>query len=414
MDRWLFCWRRLRRELWFRASLYALLGVAAALLAVVAAPLVPQAMADRLGGDSANSILTILASSLLAVATFSLGAMVTAYTSMSAAASPRVASLVTSDEGSQKALSTFVGAFLYSVVAVTAINAGYYGTRGRSILFLVSAFVVVVVALRLLAWIERLSRLATISHIVEKVEVLVHDSLEQRRLAPLSAPDPVPGPHTTEIAASRTGHVQNVALDRLQGLAEDLSCRIELLVAPGSFVLTGQPILRVDLEECPEGRSTDLRTAIEIGDARSYDQDPRFGLIVLGEIAGKALSPGVNDPGTAISVIRAATRVLDDWCRADPGDPGHDRLTAEPLLADDLLDDVFTPIARYGAGDLSVAVALQQALSALRTGPAEVALSASRLADSALARSRRAMTDADDLRRVEEARHSVVRRISQP
>ncbi|AXT85903.1 DUF2254 domain-containing protein [Aeromicrobium sp. A1-2] len=412
MDRWLFRWRRLRRELWFRASLYALLGVAAALLAVVAAPLVPQAMADRLGGDSANSILTILASSLLAVATFSLGAMVTAYTSMSAAASPRVASLVTSDEGSQKALSTFVGAFLYSVVAVTAINAGYYGTKGRSILFLVSAFVVLVVALRLLAWIERLSRLATISHIVEKVEALVRESLDQRRLTSLAAPDPERGVHGVEVAAGRTGHVQNIALDRLQGLAEDLDCRVELLVAPGAFVLTGQPVLRTDLTECPEGRLADLRHAIEIGDGRSYEQDPRFGLIVLGEIAGKALSPGVNDPGTAISVIRAATRVLDDWSRADTGQIGHDRLTALPLAASDLLDDVFTPIARDGAGDLAVAVALQQALSALRAGPADVAACAERLAASGLARSRRAMTDPDDLRRVEEARRNVVRRIA--
>ena len=88
MDRWLFAWRRLKGRLWFRAALYALVGVAAALLAVVGAPWVPQDVADRLGGESVEQILTILASSLLAVATFSLGAMVTAYTAVSSAATP--------------------------------------------------------------------------------------------------------------------------------------------------------------------------------------------------------------------------------------------------------------------------------------------------------------------------------------
>lgn len=64
--------------------------------------------------------------------------MVTAYTAVSQAATPRVAALVTSDSEVQKALSTFVGAFLYAIVAVTAVNAHYYGQAGRAILFLFS------------------------------------------------------------------------------------------------------------------------------------------------------------------------------------------------------------------------------------------------------------------------------------
>ena len=107
MNRWLFFWRRFRRQLWVRASAYAGLGVAASLLAVVLAPWVPKDMAERLGGPSVESILTILASSLLSVATFSVGAMVTAYTSVSSAASPRVAALVTSDGETQKSLAPF-------------------------------------------------------------------------------------------------------------------------------------------------------------------------------------------------------------------------------------------------------------------------------------------------------------------
>ncbi|WP_287104365.1 DUF2254 family protein, partial [Brevundimonas sp.] len=103
MNRWLFLWRKWTRQLWVKATAYAGVGVAAALLAAALAPWVPKDMAERLGGESVESILTILASSLLGVATFSVGAMVTAYTSVSTAASPRVAALVTSDDETQKA-----------------------------------------------------------------------------------------------------------------------------------------------------------------------------------------------------------------------------------------------------------------------------------------------------------------------
>ncbi|MFW2345855.1 MAG: DUF2254 family protein, partial [Brevundimonas mediterranea] len=82
MNRWLFLWRKTRRQLWVRATAYAVFGLAASLLAAALSPWVPRDMAERLGGESVESILTILASSLLGVATFSVGAMVTAYTSV--------------------------------------------------------------------------------------------------------------------------------------------------------------------------------------------------------------------------------------------------------------------------------------------------------------------------------------------
>ena len=215
-----------------RASLYALFGVLAALLAALGGDYVPDALADRLGGSSVEAVLTILASSLLAVATFSLGAMVTAYTSVSSSATPRAAALVTGDESTQKSLATFVGAFLYSVVGVTAINAEYYGPGGRAILFILSLAVVALVAFRL-----------------------------------------------------------------LQALAEADDRQVEVLVRPSP----------------DEERLTAYRDAFTLEADRIFDQDPRYGLIVLGEIAGKALSSGINDPGAAIQVIGAGARLLDDW-----------------------------------------------------------------------------------------------------
>ncbi|MFN7127880.1 MAG: DUF2254 domain-containing protein [Brevundimonas sp.] len=404
MNRWQFLWRKTRRQLWVRATAYAVFGLAAALLAAALAPWVPKDMAERLGGESVESILTILASSLLGVATFSVGAMVTAYTSVSSGASPRVAALVTSDEETQKSLATFVGAFLYSIVAVTAINAHYYGQNGRAILFLFSLAMVGLVAFRLLAWINRLSSLARVGHMVELVETYALKALEQCRDQPRlgGRAGRLAG---AAVVAPVTGYVQNVDPDRLQTRAEAHDCQVEVVAAPGAFVRRGGVLARISLPTCNDKAQDEFGAAFTMGNARSYDQDPRFGLIVLGEIAARALSPGVNDPGTAIQIIGAGVRLIDAWAddaSPDETPPKRDRLFAPEVADADLLDDVFGPVARYGAGDTAVAIRLQKGLRALAATPA-LAGAVEALASEALDRSRAALPIAADVARVEAA-----------
>ena len=406
MNRWLFWWRSVRRELWVRATLYAIAAVGAALLAVFAAPWVPKALAERLGGESVGSILTILASSLLGVATFSAGAMVTAYTAVSQAATPRVAALVTSDNEVQKALATFVGAFLYAIVSVTAVNAHYYGQEGRAILFLFSLCVVCLVAFRLLAWINRLSSLARVGHMIELVEEQARAALRQRRRAPSLGGRPGRIKSGFTLLAEENGFVQNVDPARLQDIAEEQDCLVEVVAPPGAYVRRGDPLAELSAHDCSRSACDDFRSAFAIGGQRSFDQDPRFGLIVLGEIAAKALSPGVNDPGTAIQVMGAAVRALDEWAAMGEDDTvevRYSRLWAPPIADDDLVADIFGPAARFGAGDVAVAVRLQKLLHKLRRDNGPLATAAARQSREALARARLALTLPEDIALVEQA-----------
>lgn len=388
MNRWLFLLRRLGRKLWLRASLYALLGVATAIAATLARGLVPDDFADRFGGDSVVSVLTILASSMLAVATFSLGAMVTAYTSVSDAATPRVAELITGDETTQKSLSTFVGAFLYAIVGVTAINAGYYGAQGRAVVFVITLVVVGLVAFRLLAWVNRLSSLARVGHMIERVERITRDAMSQRIDDRRSPSGRLEEPAFV-IDSDETGYIQNVDRDHLQGVAETADVMIEVVAGPGKLVRRGDPLVRIS------GGVEDLdgvRAAFAIGPTRSFEQDPRFGLVVLGEIAGKALSPGVNDYGTAIQVMATGLRLMEEWDREPEGDRArHDRLRIHPIEEADMLDDLFGPSVRYGAADYVVSTRLQKVLRSLGELPGRVGPAARALAKDARGRSLKAL-----------------------
>lgn len=405
MNRWLFVWLRISRKLWVRSTAYAFVAVAVATAAVLVSPWVPEAFAERFGGESVGAVLTILASSMLAVTTFSLGAIVTAYTAVSQAASPRVAELVTGDPTTQKALSTFVGAFLYAIVGVTALNANYYGAEGRAVVFVCSLAVVVLVAFRLLSWVNRLSSLARVGHMIELVENRTRDALRQRLEEPYLGGRPGGVASGAEVVADKTGYAQNVDYDDLQRVAEDLDCQLEVLAPPGKLVIAGDPLARLSVAELSDEPARSVRSAFEILAIRSFDHDPRFGLVVLGEIAAKALSPGVNDPGTAVQIISTGVRLLEQWSRGVGDTPvPRPRIHAEPLVAGDLLEDVFGPVMRYGAGDAIVAIQLQKALCGLSRAPNGLGPAATAMADEAFARSREALDPRFDVPRLAGAR----------
>ena len=192
------------------------------------------------------------------------------------------------------------------------------------------------------------------------------------------------------IAASRTGYVQNVDPERLQALAADADCRVEILAMPGTLVRRGEPLARVGVKALTDEALEDWQGAFAVGHSRSFDQDPRYGLIVLGEIAARALSPGINDPGTAIQVVAAGLRLLDEWeqARTDPDPVSCDRILAPALDPADLLEDVLATTARYGAGDVGAAVRLRRVMASLAANPGPFREPARRMARDQLERVR--------------------------
>jgi uncharacterized membrane protein len=134
-----------------------------------------------------------------------------------------------------------------------------------------------------------------------------------------------------------------------------------------------------------------------IGAGRSFDHDPRFGLVVLGEIAARALSASVNDPGTVTDVMTAMVKVLDHWSTAKlerdaDGPPAvtFDRVSAPALVEAEMVDDAFMPIARYGASAVDVGIALQRALGSVRRLHGALPPAAAALSRHALERARHA------------------------
>ncbi len=405
IERWKWFVIRISKRPWFRASLYSVLGIATALVALVAAPYIPDDVPTKIGSDAVDNILGVLASSMLAVTTFSLSIMVAAYGSATNNVTPRAISLLVEDPTTQNTLSTFVGSFIFSLVGIIALSTGLYGDNGRVVLFAATIIVVILVLYALLRWIDQLSGLGRVAETTARVEKAATQALCQRMEQPFLGGrplevDPKALPGARPLYPRKIGFVQHIDMPALGELTQSEDRAVYICVLPGIFVEPSQPIAwSVGIgEDCDDA----LRDAFVIGAQRTFDRDPRYGIIVMAEVASRALSPAINDQGTAVDVIGRGVRVLSHLSRpTPPEDPKFDRVFAPGLSAADMLDDFFTPIARDGAAIIEVCIRLQQALASLgRLGDAAVALAANRHASTALRRAEAALTMPDDYQRV--------------
>jgi uncharacterized membrane protein len=366
ISQWRLFLKELFEKLWFVAVLYAALAVITNLAAMILGPLLPDGLGQSLGADSVEAVLTILASSMLSVVTFSLGIMVSAFAGAAAAVTPRATALLKTDRTTQRVLAIFLGSFLYSLIGVISLNAGALTENDRLVLFVVTILVVAIVVVAILRWIAHLTVFGLMTDSIEKVESAAQRALAERIEAPYLGGHGHPGPPPPEaqpITQSEIGYIRYVHMDWLQDKAEELGCQIYLGVLPGAFVHPATVVAYV-LGDMPEDTRY-ISRAFTIGDTRSFEQDPRFGLSVLSEIAERALSPAVNDPGTAIDILGRAVRLLAPLAAQRNPDLLFPRIWVPPLTLADMMDDIFPPIARDGASSFSVQIRLQKALLAL-------------------------------------------------
>jgi uncharacterized membrane protein len=352
-------------RLWFWAVLYGVLAVATALAAIWLSPFIPDQVSAEMGADAVEDILRIIATSMLAVATFSLSTMVSAFDAATNTATPRAAQLLTEDRTAQNAIATFIGAFVYSLVGIIALRAGLYGSSGRLVLFGVTIFVVVTVVITFFRWIDYIARLGRLSEILGKVENAARETVVAQFADPHLGGRPwrEPPAGAMAIGCLPVGYIQHVDIATLAEIASRNDGCIHVARRPGAFVSAGEPLCHASWQ--PDDKDIDaMRSAFLVGSERSFRQDPRFGLIVMAEIASRALSPGINDPGTAIDVLGRVVRVLSDavYGRDASRPPLHDNLFIAAIDVGEMLDDVFLPVARDGAGMAEVGIRLQKAL----------------------------------------------------
>ncbi len=399
-----------RDRLWVKPLMVCLVSIVLVFAAKLADGTQLTHIVPVIALDSIETLLSIMASSMLVIATFSVGSMVSAYASASRTATPRSFTLVVSDGASQNALSTFIGSFIFSIVALTAVKNEIFQSASLFILFVLTAFVFGLVVFTFVRWVDRIARLGRMGSTIGKVERATAEAIKRRRDNPtLCGASLRSQARGQAVYASTIGYVQHIHMEVLQTWAEKHEARIVIAALPGTFTAPGRPLAFVSTL-INDVDYSEVVASFQIGCDRLFDDDPRFGLVVLSEIAGRALSPAVNDPGTAIDVIGVLVRLFALWSETgnrtelDNPAPRFDRIEVPEVSVRDMFDDAFSTIARDGAGMVEVGVRLQKALCALALiKDGDIAQAAELHQQLALKRAQCALTIEEDLIAVRDA-----------
>jgi len=387
VDRLRFLIYSFKEKLWVKPLGFCLLSIMVVFVAKIADSTSLAEHIPEIKPESVETLLSIMASSMMVIATFSAGTMVNAYASASQSSTPRSLSLIISDDVSQNALSVFIGAFIYSAVALTAISHTFYEKAGIFILFGLTCLTFAVVILTFIRWVDSVARLGRVESTLLKVEKATERAIKNRVSTPCLGAVPqsnVKEQGTYAIYSQEVGFVQMIDIAKLQNWAESNNSFVNVDILPGEFVTPERPLAYLKSKT----EASEIVSAFSISEARSFEADPRFGLIVLAEIASRALSPSVNDHGTAINVLGSITRQILLWrdkselvdATDDSSQKKHhsqrildedsnykyDRVSVPALNVNDLFDDAYTSIARDGAANIEVALRIQKSLNSIK------------------------------------------------
>ncbi len=219
------------------------------------------------------------------------------------------------------------------------------------------------------------------------------------------------------LKAHRGGYVQAIDVDGMLQCAAERDLRIRMLCRPGHHVAEGDVLARILPErQLDDETAGTLHESFVIGVQRTNSQDVEFALDQLVEIALRALSPGINDPFTALNCIDRMGEALLVLCdRRFPPDLRCDAEGIARVLVDGNTDEsvlaaAFNPLRQYGCSHTTVAIRLLETITLLagrtrRDGMRHALCAhAARIRDAC----RKEITDGGDLEDIESRYRAVI------
>ena len=283
--------RAYSRKLWVRVVLMGLLSLVALALTQLIEHLVPKEIANSLTGSAADRLLQIIASAMLSVTIFSITVMVSVYRASSTQWTPRIHRLIIQDRTTQNTLAVFIGAYVYSLVAIIMRELGIYVDERALVLFAMTVIVLAVIVGYLIRWVLHLQTFGSLIDVTRQIENTTRNSFLERLEDPCLGANPIKGDvpeDAEEIRAQESGYIQYIYPEALDRIAHDHGVELYLTRGVGSFVFLNEALVLAvkvaeprDDEHDWESLENGVAANIRLGDLRTYDQDPRFGLCLL-------------------------------------------------------------------------------------------------------------------------------------
>ena len=339
--------------------------------------------AYSLGPSGSRAILSAIAGSMVSVATTAFSITIVALQLASSQFGPRLLRNFMQDTGNQIVLGTFISTFVYSLMVLRTINGveenefvPHIAVTGGIGLAIASIGV-------LIYFIHHSASSIQVDNVIHKVGCELDEAIDRlfpkqigrgaskHRAEPLTSDIPANfNREASLIPANSSSYVQAIDTDQLMQIATQSNILLQLQRRPGDFVIKGSPLaLMYPAESSGKKLVKQINDAFVLGSQRTDQQDVEFSVNQLVEIAVRALSPGINDPFTAIRCIDQLSAALCHVAQKEiPSAYRYDdedklRVIAESVTFEDVTDAAFNQIRQYGQTSVAVTMRLLEAIA---------------------------------------------------
>jgi len=314
--------------------------------------------------ENARTILSTLAGSIISLTVFSFSMVMVVLNAASASLSPRVVPGLITRKSHQMVLGFYLGSIIYSIIMLININKLDNGNTAIPSLGVLFALVFGLISLGLFVFfIHSISKAIQVDNVLNglfrQTKKEIQDIINMQNENPVDNFPEFSNWHS--INSTTEGYYKGVHTNKLCALLADENIELFITVKQGYFTVKGYPFLKCNKDISENEELIEKILDCFIFYIEEYISDHyRYGLTQISEIAVKAMSPGINDPGTAVKSIDMLSILLIDRLKINAINYACNQSEASPLLYfhetsfDELLHDNFTPLRNYAKADAYV------------------------------------------------------------
>ncbi|MEQ3656619.1 MAG: DUF2254 domain-containing protein [Dokdonia sp.] len=317
--------------------------------------------------ETARTILSTVIGGILSLTVFSFSMVMVVLNQASSNYSPRLLPGLISDSKHQIILGIYTGTLLYCLLILTSL--GSYNSSEDSVgfsTFLGAIFGILCVCL-FIYFIHGISVVIQIDHIIEKI----YKESDQHLKRTIEKNEACEAPNAIWkiIYSTHSGYFSEFDTDLMPKALKEEENTLEILPYIDKHIWEGDPLFRIQKQISSE-QLADLQLCVRFVKDQHESSTYIGGLIKLMEIAVKAMSPGINDPGTAIDVITRITllavQVFEVPMQTKTAS-NDDAFTViqNTIIPSELMRKVFQPIRFYARNDCAVTYQLVRSLNFL-------------------------------------------------
>jgi uncharacterized membrane protein len=321
-------------------------------------------------GEAARTIVTTIAAGVIGLTVFSFSMVMVVMSQVASQMSNRILDNLIGNRFQQITLGMYIGTIIASFFLLSVID-----DRTSEGIPSVTVWLLMVLTISDLFLFVFFLHYITQSVRYEKLIKQIHNQAVEslRRLPPPPYPQGEPDKgYRLEICSPLAGYFQGVNLSQLLRFAGSHGLQVRFYHCTGTYLLEGEPLGMVYADSPPPGALVEkLFKNIDFYPGQEIDKNAFYGFLHLAEVAIKALSPGINDPNTAVLAIHALTNLLQHKLGAPPlqvhcGGDGRPRLWLPQRTFTDAFEQCIYPVLDYGGKDRYVQQAFRQLIFQLR------------------------------------------------